>query len=428
LTHRRTSVSLRAFVVCTGVVLADLPNSRERTVTQRRSVKVVGLMSGTSGDGVDAALVEIGGTGLDLRVRLLAFGPTPYPADVRTRVLAVSAGGTVAEVCHLHTLLGEWFAKAALRVIRKARLQPAEVALIGSHGQTIHHLPQPVREAAVGAIRSTLQIAQPAVIAERTGITTVADFRPRDMAAGGQGAPLTPYVHYLLFRDRHRSRLIVNLGGIGNVTHLPAGGDLSAVRAFDTGPGNMVMDGLVRRLTAGRETMDRGGERAGKGTVDMRLLAELLAHPFLKRRPPKSTGREEFGDAFVDRVWAEGRRRRLSGQDLLATCSLFTAITVSSARRWLRKHTIDEVIVAGGGVRNRTLLRDLASVFAPVPLRRMEQLGWNSKAFEAVAFAVLAYQTMQGEPANMPAVTGAAHPVLLGAIVPGSSGWPALNR
>jgi len=390
-------------------------------------MKVVGLMSGTSGDGVDAALVEIRGDGLRLRVKPLAFALTPYPAALRQRVLQLATGGSVADVCHLNAVLGEWFAKAARRVIARAGLRPAQIALIGSHGQTVQHLPHTIREPGIGPVRSTLQIAEPAVIAERTGITTVADFRPRDMAAGGQGAPLAPYVHYLLFKSAARSRLIVNLGGIGNVTSLPAGGDLSTVRAFDTGPGNMVLDGLVGRLTEGRQTMDRGGRRAAQGTVDARLLMELLAHPFLNQSPPKSTGREEFGEPFVTRLLATMRKRRLTAQDVLATCSLFTAMTVSSARRWLRG-PLHEVIVAGGGVRNRTLMRDLAAVFEPIPVRTLEDIGWSSKAFEAVAFAILAYQTVRGACANVPAVTGATHPVLLGTIVPGRRGWRTLLR
>jgi anhydro-N-acetylmuramic acid kinase len=380
-------------------------------------MKVVGLMSGTSGDGVDAALVDIRGTGHELKVKLRSFVASPYPADLQQRILAASARGTVAEICHLNVLIGEWFAKAALRVIKQAGLAPDKVELIGSHGQTIHHLPNDVEEPGVGAVRSTLQIAEPAVIAERTGITTVANFRPRDMAAGGQGAPLTPYVHYVLLRDRKRSRLIVNLGGIGNVTYLAAGKGLEAVLAFDTGPGNMVMDGLVQRLTRGREAMDRNGRLAAKGKVAVGLLAKLLAHPYLKRKPPKSTGREEFGDVFVEQILAAQKAHRLKPEDALATCSLLTAITIGSSRRWL-DGPVDEVIVGGGGVRNRTLMGNLSSVFSPVPVRTFESAGWESKAFEAVAFAVLAYQTFHGERANVPSVTGAAHPVVLGAIVP----------
>ncbi|WP_447978780.1 anhydro-N-acetylmuramic acid kinase [Candidatus Nitrospira bockiana] len=380
---------------------------------------VVGLMSGTSADGVDAALVRIAGSGHTLRVRPLASSTLPYPSRLRQRVLAASIAGSVAELCHLNAVLGEWFARAALRVIREGGLRPAQIALIGSHGQTVHHLPRAVREPGLGAIRSTLQIGSPAVIAERTGITTIADFRTRDVAAGGQGAPLTPYAHYLLFRHPRRHRLVVNLGGIGNVTYLPAGGSLQAVRAFDTGPGNMVLDALVQRLSHGRRAMDRDGRLAARGQADLTLLTRLLAHPFLKARPPKTTGREDFGESFVARVVKAGRRR--SAADLLATCSMLTAVTIGSARRWLRG-PVDEVIVGGGGVNNRTLMEDLAQVFAPTPVTRFEDLGWASKSFEAIAFAVFAYQSAQGEPANLPAVTGAKRPVVLGSITPGREG------
>lgn len=384
-------------------------------------MKVIGLMSGTSGDGVDAALVEIRGQGRNLRVRVLAFAPTPYPASLQRRILAVATNGTVADVCRLNAVLGEWFAKAALRVIKKAGLRRADVQLIGSHGQTIHHLPKPVREPGLGLIRSTLQIGEPAVIAERTGITTVADFRPRDLAAGGEGAPLAPYVHHLLLADRRRARLIVNLGGISNVTYLPAGGSPAGIRAFDAGPGNMVLDALAHRLTRGRHAMDRNGRLAAGGRVDPALLTALLRHPFLTRRPPKSTGREEFGEVFLHRLLAQMRRRQLRPEDVMATCTLLTAMAVGGARRWLRGR-IDEVVVGGGGARNRTLMRDLAAVFEPIPVRRFEDLGWSGKAFEAVTFAVLAYQTIRGECANLPAATGAAYPVVLGTIVPGNRG------
>lgn len=395
-------------------------------------MNVIGLMSGTSGDGVDAALVSIEGGGHALKVAPRASLTLTYPPALRERLLAAAADGGVAEVCRLNAALGEWFALAARRVARRAGLPLAEVHLIGSHGQTIHHLPKPVREPGVGMVRSTLQIAEPAVIAERTGVTVVADFRPRDLAAGGEGAPLTPYVHYLLLRHAGRSRLIVNLGGISNVTYLPAGAPLDAVRAFDTGPGNMVLDALVRRLTAGRLAMDRDGRMAARGRVDAELLTTLLAHPFLRRTPPKSTGREEFGEPFLRRIVEVQRRRRRPLEDILATCALFTAMTVGAARRWLAG-PVDEVLVGGGGARNRTVMTDLAAVFAPVPVRTFEEAGWDSRGFEAVAFAVLAHQTIHGECANIPSATGAAHPVLLGTIVPSGPDWvarlaPALSR
>lgn len=385
-------------------------------------MKVVGLMSGTSGDGVDAALVDIGPRETGLRIKMIAFYPLPYPRSLRQRILSASVSGTVSELCHLNALLGEWFANAALGAIRAAKLHPKDVDLIGSHGQTVHHLPYGIKDAGVGAIRSTLQIAEPAVIAERTGITTVADFRPRDMAAGGQGAPLTPGVHALLFRHPRRARLIVNLGGISNVTYLPRGSGFDGLMAFDTGPANMVLDGLMARITNGRMSMDREGRAAARGQVDGRLLAKLLAHPYLSQAPPKSTGREVFGSKMLDELLAMQQAQQLPMENLLATCSRWTAEAVGSARRWIRGG-IDEVIVGGGGVKNRAIMQHLADVFAPVPVSAFESQGWDSKAIEAVAFAVLAYQTAMEQCGNVPTVTGAAHPALLGCIVPSGPGW-----
>lgn len=383
---------------------------------------VVGLMSGTSGDGVDAALVDMTGRGRTLKAKTLAAHTLTYPRSLQQRILSASVTGTVAEVCHLNALLGEWFAKAALHVIRQAKLQPGAVALIGSHGQTLHHLPHGIPAPGVGAIRSTLQIAEPAVIAERTGITTVANFRTRDMAAGGQGAPLAPLAHALLMAHARRARLIVNLGGISNVTYVPKGGDLAKVQAFDTGPANMVLDSLMARSTEGRLSMDRGGKLAMKGQVDPQVLKKLLAHPFLSQRPPKSTGREAFGPELIDVLLSIQQQRGLSIEDLLATCSLWTAQAVGTARRWI-KGEIDEVVVGGGGVRNRAIMTHLASVFAPVPVTTFEAIGWDSKSFEAVAFALLAYHTVTGQWGNLPSVTGATHPVILGTIVPNGPSW-----
>lgn len=383
---------------------------------------VVGLMSGTSGDGVDAALVEITGRGSTLKAKTLAAHTVAYPRSLQQRILSASVSGTVAEVCHLNVLLGEWFAKAALRVIKQAKRQSGKVALIGSHGQTLHHLPHGIPVPGIGTIRSTLQIAEPAVIAERTGITTVANFRTRDMAAGGQGAPLAPVAHALLMKHARRARLIVNLGGISNVTYVPKGGDLAKVQAFDTGPANMVLDSLMARLTEGRLTMDRGGKLAMKGQVDSQLLKTLLAHPFLSQRPPKSTGREAFGPELIEVLISIQQKRGLSIEDLLATCSLWTAKAVGTARRWI-KGEIDEVVVGGGGVRNRAIMAHLATVFAPVPVTTFDAIGWDSKSFEAVAFALMAYHTVTGQWGNIPSVTGASHPVILGTIVPSGPGW-----
>ncbi|HZC68211.1 MAG TPA: anhydro-N-acetylmuramic acid kinase, partial [Nitrospirales bacterium] len=378
---------------------------------------VLGLMSGTSADGVDAALVDVRGTGHDLRITLKAFRMFPFPTAFRERLLQAMTAGTVEDVCHLNGALGEWFARAALKVLKAADMPPSRVSVIGSHGQTLHHLPKPRRESIIGLVRSTLQLGAPAVIAERTGITTVADFRSRDMAAGGEGAPLTPYLHYLLFRHPSRGRAVVNIGGISNLTYLPAGGSLHAVRAFDTGPGNMVIDGVVRSVTGGRHQFDHSGRLARAGKVDEGLLRRLLQHPFLRRRPPKSTGREEFGERFVDRLVLLGRLAGLSDADLVATATAYTVQTIADARKFLPRR-VEEVFICGGGARNPTLMRKLQEMWSGTPVRTVEALGWDGRALEAMAFAVFAYQHVQGVPCNLPHVTGAKRAVVLGTIIP----------
>ncbi len=382
-------------------------------------MKVIGLMSGTSADGVDAAMVDIRGAGHDLKIRLLAHRTFPYPAGFRVRLLGAMTNGTVADACHLNAALGEWFAKAALKLLKGARVSAARVALIGSHGQTLHHLPQPRREPGVGAVRSTLQLGEPAVIAERTGITTVAGFRTRDMAVGGEGAPLTPYLHALLFHHPARSRAVVNIGGIGNLTYLPARGGLGAVRAFDTGPGNMLIDGVMRHVTVDRRTFDRDGRLARAGTPNESLLGTLLEHPFLRRRPPKSTGREEFGERFVGYFLRQGKLLGLSDADLVATATAYTARTIAGARKFL-PGSVEEVLVCGGGAQNASLMRMLQTEWKPAKVQPVETTGWDGRALEAVAFAVFAYQHVKGIPCNLPNVTGAKKAVVLGVIATGN--------
>ncbi len=383
-------------------------------------MKVIGLMSGTSADGVDAALTDIRGSGHKLQVRLLAFHTAAYPAGFRDRLLRAMTDGTMGDACHLNAALGEVFAGAALTLLKKAKLPAAQVSMIGSHGQTLHHLPQPRKEAGIGSIRSTLQLGDPAVIAQRTGIATVADFRTGDMAAGGEGAPLTPYLHALLFTHPSRSRAVVNIGGISNLTYLPARGALGSVRAFDTGPGNMLIDGVVRHLTADRRTFDEGGRLARGGNPDRDLLRMLLDHPFLKRRPPKSTGREEFGERLVGYFLRQGKLAGLSDADLVATATAFTASTIAGAGKFLPGR-VDEVLICGGGARNATLMRMLETEWK-VPVRPVESAGWNGRALEAVAFAVFAHQHVKGVPCNLPKVTGAKRAVVLGSMTPGAKG------
>lgn len=389
-------------------------------------MKVVGLMSGTSADGVDAALVSIIRRGGRPHITPVAFASVPYPRALQQRLLDLSLHGHVADICHMNAYLGELFAKAALKVIHAAKHQPTDIHAIGSHGQTIHHLPKGRREPGMGLIRSTLQIGEPAVIAERTGITTVANFRPRDMAAGGEGAPLVPYAHAIAFSHTRRGRLVVNVGGISNVTYLPAGGGVADVRAFDTGPGNMVLDAIMLEATNGKRAYDPGGNWARKGSIHRPLLAELMAHPFLTRRPPKSTGREDFGAPLVRTLLEKRKRARLSMEDLLATCAAWTAEAIGSSRRWIHGK-IDDVIVGGGGVSNRAIMASLRTVFAPARVLTFDECGWSSKAFEATAFALLAHDFLHGRCTNVPQVTGARRPVLLGSVVPGGGGQQSMD-
>jgi anhydro-N-acetylmuramic acid kinase len=312
------------------------------------------------------------------------------------------------------------FAEAAAAVARKAGVPLADVNFIGSHGQTIHHLPGPRQEGA-HAVRSTLQIGEPAMIAERTGVTAIADFRPRDMAAGGQGAPLTPIVHYALFAHPDRGRVILNLGGIANVTVLPAGSDPASVTGFDTGPGNVLLDEFVRVRALAPQGYDEDGHLAAKGRVQPAILEELLQHPFVRRAPPKSTGREDFGPAFIEKF-----RRRLddAGVDPLDGLATLSAFTVEAVARNLRdfvfpKVEVREVVVTGGGARNAFLMRHLAQALPQCKLMTSDGLGIPARALEAVAFAWLAYLTATGRPGNLPAVTGARGSRVLGCIVPG---------
>ena len=375
-------------------------------------------MSGTSADGIDAVVAEIAGSGRELRARVLAHAHQPFSPAVRQRVLHLCLHGTVAEVCELNFVLGEHFARAALAVIRRAKLKPGDIAAIGSHGQTIHNLPN-------ARTPSTLQIGEAAVIAERTGITTVADFRVRDMAAGGQGAPLVPYADWALFTDKTRPRIVQNIGGIGNLTFLPPRAELADVIAFDTGPGNMVMDALVTALTRGRQTFDRAGRWAARGHVSEKLLAEMMTHPYLRRRPPKTTGREEFGGMFLSRTLASARRLRLRPEDMVPTATAFTAATIADAyRRFVFPklkaggRSAMQIILGGGGAKNPTLRRMLAGQIGAGELLTHEDFGIANAAKEALAFAILAHETLLGNPGNVPTATGARRATVLGKIVP----------
>ncbi|MDR7419318.1 MAG: anhydro-N-acetylmuramic acid kinase [Armatimonadota bacterium] len=374
---------------------------------------VVGLISGTSADGIDAALVDVTGSGLDARLRLIAGLTHPFPADDRAELFRMfdPAAATIDRLTRFDFRLGELFGDAALAVIAKAGLRPRDVDLIGSAGQTVWHIPAP------GA--ATLQIAEGAVIAERTGLPVVEDFRVADVAAGGHGAPLASYFDLVVFRDATRSRASQNIGGIGNVTYLPAGCGPDEVLAFDTGPGNMVIDAAVQVLTGGRETFDRDGAMAARGRVDAAWLAQLLDDPYLRQAPPKTTGREVYGRPFADRLLAEARRRGLGPEDTVATISALTADSIVRAYRdfLLPRGPVDEVVVAGGGAYNRFVCRRIAEGLG-VPVRPSEDFGVDGKLKEAMLFALLASDAVAGVPTNVPRATGAAGPRVLGKYVP----------
>jgi anhydro-N-acetylmuramic acid kinase len=370
---------------------------------------VVGLMSGTSADSIDVAVCRMTGQGTGVGVELLHYREHAHDPEVRRRVIGI-AGLDVRGVAELHVMVGEAFATACLATLEEAGLAPQDIDLIGSHGQTVYH-----HSGVAGAIRATLQVGDGDIIAVRTGRCVISDFRARDVAAGGEGAPLSPIADAVLFGQRAgggsgRRRAILNLGGIANLTVLDD--DPARVFGFDTGPANAPLDRLARRLSGGALACDRDGQFARTGRVDESLLAELLDHdPYLARRPPKSTGFEMYGDAFVDR--AAGRHGGFDA-DLMATLVEFVARTVAAGIR--QCDAVEEVVAAGGGVRNPALLERIAALVAPVPVRRSDELGVPSDAREAMAFAVLADMTLRGSAAVLPPVTGASAPKLLGKV------------
>lgn len=382
---------------------------------------VVGMMSGTSVDGVDAALVEISGTDSEPKVKLLAFENKPYPPQVREKIFSLftPANATVDKVGYMNFLLGEIYAKSALSVIEKAGMKPEKIDVIGSHGQTIWHAPIPESPDGI-PVAYTVQIGEGSVIAERTGILTVSDFRVADMAAGGQGAPLVPFSEYLLYRREKETILLQNIGGIGNMTVMPAGAKPRDVFAFDTGPGNMIIDAVISAVTGGEKTYDAGGETAAKGRVCNALLDILKEEPYYHQPLPKTTGREHFGVQYTEKILSWWKENPIPVEDLLATVTDLTAYSIADAyeRYVLPKYRASEIIVGGGGSYNATLLRFMKERFAPhgVAVRTQEDLGLSSDAKEAVAFALMADCCMRGKVNTLPSVTGAEHPAVMGKI------------
>lgn len=400
------------------------------------TMRVLGLMSGTSADGIDVALAHISpprGSSGTPRPVLERFAFVPYPAAVRSAILRLANGeaSTAGEVSNLNFTLGEMFARAVIQACRRFHLPLSKVDLIGSHGQTIYHQGHPAPFLA-RSVASTLQIGEPSVIVERTGIPTVADFRTADLAAGGQGAPLVPFVDYLLYRLPGIPRIALNIGGIANVTVLPAGARSSQVLAFDTGPGNMIVDALMHHFTGGRRLLDKDARFAQRGRLLPGLLTELMRHSYFRKKPPKSAGREQFGLIFTRTLVSWARRNRARPEDVVRTATLLTPLSILDAlHRWVwpllgisvarRRHRgmqrpRPQLIIAGGGAHNPLMRAQLEAGLGGVELLSSHDLGVPEDAKEALAFAILAYETFHGRPSNLPSATGARHAAVLGKI------------
>ncbi len=373
---------------------------------------VVGLMSGTSADGIDAVLTRITGHGFTTKIEQLGFYFQPFDDATRQAILDICGGehGGTREVCLLGTHLGRLYAQAVRELLNQTGVK--KIDLIGSHGQTVYHIPEDTPYLST-TIRGTLQIGDPSYLAEEFGCPVVSDFRIRDMAAGGLGAPLVPYTEFLLYRSETEDVALQNIGGIGNVTLLPAGCTLEEVTAFDTGPGNMVMDALVSKLTDGKLSYDDGGRLAASGKVIPEMLAWMLTDPYLAKEPPKTTGREYFGKDYVETLLSFGEYPLV---DILTTATAFTAQSIALSLRRFAPRMPARLVVGGGGSRNPTLLAFLQEALPDSQVQTQEDLGLDSDAKEAVAFALLANETLFGVCNNAPSATGAKHGVVMGRI------------
>lgn len=380
----------------------------------------IGLMSGTSCDGIGASLVRTKGVGFQREVEFLTYHYEPFETEFRRMLFQFYPPSSFEsrELLRAHVELGERFALSVEHLLTKAGRRGDEVHVVGLHGLTIYRDPPGLDNDGHGG---KFEIGEGAIVAARTGITTVSELGVADMAAGGHGAPLSAYVDYVLFRHQEISRAVQNIGGIANVTGLPAGSSISEILSFDTGPGNMVIDAIVRHFSGGREEFDRDGAMAARGRVSEQLLAELMEHPHIRKPPPKTTGREQFGDTFAARIVRRGTELGLSPDDIVATVTALTVEAISfNYRTYLFKsHPVDEVILGGGGTHNRTMVRMLRERLAPAKIHTHADYGIPDDAREALTWAVLADETLYGIPANVPNATGARREVILGKIIPG---------
>jgi anhydro-N-acetylmuramic acid kinase len=379
-------------------------------------MRIAGIMSGTSLDGIDVAIIDITGSGFKAKINVLTSHSVPYPRQIREALLAVSNTSTqTGDISRLNFLLGELYVEALEETAERAQIPLNTVKLIGCHGQTIFHEGQGAQYLGK-KVASTFQIGESSVISERTGIDVISNFRERDVAAGGKGAPLVPYLDYLLIRHRGRGRVAVNIGGIANLTAIPPNTSSDRVIAFDTGPGNMVIDQLVSRITQGGQTYDRDGAIAASGILDPKLLAKLLRDKYFRGKPPKTAGREQYGAEFVTKLLDT----ELSSEDLIATATALTAESIALGVRnfVMPEMRVDEVFVSGGGTHNPTLMRLLQKAMGPIPVKESSEVGLDVDAKEAIAFAVMAYETAHQRPSNVPMATGARRSVVLGKLTP----------
>ena len=383
-------------------------------VAQKSKKLVVGLMSGTSVDGVDVSVVEIEGSGKSTKIKTIGWRSFPFEDGVRNLILKNSVPETsrVDEICRLNFLLGQIYVDSIFKTLDELGIKISQIDLIGTHGQTIQHLPGKFDMYGY-SVRSTLQIGEPSVIAKLTGVLTVGNFRAGDIAVGGEGAPLVPYFDYVVFSSDKLNRCLLNIGGIANFTVLKKGADVEDVIAFDTGPGNMVIDALVRRFF--NKNYDKDGKIASSGKVSQELLKKMSEHPYISRKPPKSTGREEFGSEFVNWIINEARSLSLDPEDIIATASEFTVYAIYKNYELFVKPKvkIDEIIISGGGAHNKFLVDKLSEYFK-VPVKLSDEFGVSADAKESICFAVLANEAVSGNFANICSVTGASRRTILG--------------
>lgn len=383
----------------------------------------IGIMSGTSLDGIDIALVKITENHSGIKLDLVHFDSIPFENDVKEEIRTLCDPNTarIQMISSMNMLLGKLYAGAAMKVIHDAGLREQDISFISSHGQTIFHRPEALN---IGdySVTSTLQIGDISLIAEQTGITTVGDFRTRDMAVGGQGAPLVPYADYLLFRERELGRVLVNIGGISNITVLPENCDESEVIAYDTGPGNMIIDDFVRRITNGKSTYDKDGELAAEGNIHSLWLDQLLKESYYSQNPPKSTGRELFGEGYSNRLWDEAESQSIRKVDRITTVTKLTAVTLTNEiNRHVETGNIREVFISGGGSNNLSLMKEIVSGLPKdVKVRKMDKIGMPADAKEAMIFALLGYQYLKKRTNNFPPATGASRKVMMGKVAWGT--------